>query len=147
MEHKSITNQHNFIGHLPVSELTGTNHKPQLLSRIGKKSFLVHKHDKYTLVPTETIAFFYVKNETTIIVSFDKNEYLVGYSLEQIQQLVSDQQFYRLNQQYLINCRAIKEIERYFARKLLVNLVISFTEKLLVSKENAKAFLAWLESR
>ena len=146
MERKSGTNQPNFnFDFSPVSAIMGTNQKPKLLSRIGKKSFLVFKDDKYIFLPTETIAFFYVKNETTVIVSFDKIEYLVNFSLDLIQQLVSDQQFYRLNSRCLINFGAIKEIERYFARKLLVNLIIAFNEKLLVSKENAKGFfnLAW----
>ena len=98
-------------------------------------------------IPTENIAFFYIKYESTVIVSFDKQEYFVNYSLEQIEHLLSQQQFYRLNRQYLVNFNAVKEVEHYFARKLLVKLVIPFTEKLLVSKEKAKNFLRWLENR
>jgi two-component system, LytTR family, response regulator LytT len=113
----------------------------------GKKSFLVFAHHKYMTVPTETIAFFYVKFESTVILTFDRREYSVKYSLEQIQQLLSEQQFFRLNRQYLINFKAIKEVEHYFARKLLVQPVIAFAEKLLVSRERAKDFLNWLERR
>ena len=83
---------------------------------IGKESFLVFRHNKYSTVPTESIAFFYVKYEMTVIVTFDKQEYSVNYSLEQIQSLLSEQQFYRLNRQYLINFSTIKEVEHYFAR-------------------------------
>ena len=112
-----------------------------------KKSFLVFKHHKYITVPTETVAFFYVKYESSIIVCFDRQEYAVNYSLEQIQNLVTDKQFFRLNRQYLINFSAVKEVEHYFARKLLVNLLVPSRDKLLVSKEKASAFLHWLENR
>jgi len=56
-------------------------------------------------------------------------------------------QFYRLNRQYLINFGAVKDVEHYFGRKLLVNLAIPIKEKLLISKEKARAFLVWLENR
>jgi DNA-binding LytR/AlgR family response regulator len=117
------------------------------ISREGKKSFLVFRHNKYVTVPTDTIAFFYVKNEYSIIVSFDRQEYFVNYSLEHIQNILPELQFFRLNRQYLISFNAVKEVEHYFARKLLVKLVVPVTEKLIVSKEKASSFFRWLENR
>lgn len=112
-----------------------------------KKSFLVFKHNKYITIPVERIAFFYVKFETSMIMCFDRQEYSLNHSLEQLQQLLNNQQFFRLNRQYLINFNAIKEVEHYFARKLLVNLAIPAPEKLLVPKEKATGFLHWLDNR
>ena len=113
----------------------------------GKTSFLVFKHNKYFIVPTESIAFFYVKHETTAIVCFDRQEYFVNYSLENIQKLVSAKQFFRVNRQYLASFRAVKEVEHYFARKLLVNLIIPAKDQLLVAKEKVTSFLHWLDNR
>jgi DNA-binding LytR/AlgR family response regulator len=126
------------------------NHEDQLTALpvpACKKSFLVFKHNKYITVPTDTIAFFCVKYESSMIVCFDKQEYFVNYSLEQIQNLLGDKQFFRLNRQYLISFNAVKEVEHYFARKLLVNLTIPAKEKLLVSKEKVSSFLHWLDNR
>jgi two-component system response regulator LytT len=114
---------------------------------IGKNSFLVFKHNKYITVPTGSIAFFYVKYECTLITCFDGQEYSVNYSLEQIQNLLPDKQFFRLNRQYLINFCAVKEVEHYFARKLFVRLAVPVPDKLLVSKEKSCCFLQWLEDR
>jgi len=119
----------------------------QLAASAGKKSFLVFKNNKYFTVPTDSIAFFYVKYESSVIMCFDKQEYSVNYSLEQIQHLLADKQFFRLNRQYLVNFNAIKEVEHYFARKLFVRLAIQVSDKLLVSKEKASVFLEWLEDR
>ena len=113
----------------------------------GKKSFLVFKCNKYFTVSTDSIAYFYVRYESTRIICFDRQEYSVSYSLEQIQHLLTETQFYRLNRQYLINFNAIKEVEHYFARKLLVNLAVPVAEKLLVSKEKVSNFLQWMENR
>jgi two-component system response regulator LytT len=119
----------------------------KLVTPVGKKSFLIFKDNKYINVLTKNIALFYVKNETSIIVCFDKQEYFVNYSLEQIQNFLSGIQFFRLNRQYLVNFNAIKEVEHYFARKLLVNPVIPIKEKLLVSKEKVTEFLQWMDNR
>jgi two-component system response regulator LytT len=113
----------------------------------GKRCFLVFKHNKYITVPTEKIAFFYIKYESPVIVCFDKHEYFVNYSLEQIQNLLGEKEFFRLNRQYLVSFNAVKEVEHYFARKLLVNLVVPTNDKLLVSKEKVSSFLHWLDNR
>ncbi len=98
-------------------------------------------------MPTENIAFFYVKYESSIIMCFDRQEYSVNHSLEHIQTLLPAKQFFRLNRQYLINFDAVKEVEHYFARKLLVNLVIPAADKLVVSKEKVSSLLHWLDDR
>lgn len=112
-----------------------------------KKSFLVFKNNKYLNVHTKNIALFYIKYESSVIMCFDNQEYFVNYSLDQIKNLLPEKQFFRLNRQYLINFNAIKEVEHYFARKLLVIPAIPTKDKLIVSKERVTEFLYWLDNR
>jgi two-component system response regulator LytT len=113
----------------------------------GKKRFLVFKNNKYITVATENIAYFYIRNETPTIVTFDQLEYPVSQSLDEIHSLLPAKQFFRLNRQYLISFSAIKEVEPYFARKLFVNLAVPTPEKLLIGKDKTTIFLTWLENR
>jgi two-component system response regulator LytT len=148
MKYQSKTTGYSFNGSNQYAvDTTVINQEPSPAAGTSKKSFLVFKHNKYIMVPTETIAFFYIKFGATMIVTFDKQEYSVHYTLEQIQQFLSELQFFRLNRQYLISLNAIKEVEYYFARKLLVTPILPFPDKLIVSKEKARNFLDWLESR
>ena len=119
----------------------------QIVPPAGKKNFLVFKNNKYISVPTEDIAFFYIRNELTSIMGFDQQEYTINQSLDQLTSLLSPVQFFRVNRQYLVNFSAIKEVEHYFMRKLFVKLVIPTPEKLLINKEKAPVFLNWLENR
>jgi len=123
----------------------------ELISRLtvatGKTSFLVFRNNKYITVRTENIAYFYVKHDSAILVSLDGQEYVLNYSLDHIQNVLTQKQFFRLNRQYLINFQAVKEVEYYFARKLLVNLIVSVADKLLVPREKVSGFLEWLENR
>ena len=124
------------------------NHLAENLEiNMGKRNFLVFKNNKYINVQTKNIAFFCVRSELSKIMSFDREEYFVNYSLDQIQYVLSDRQFFRLNRQYLINFDVVKEVEHYFARKLLVVPVISAKEKLLVPREKVSQFLDWLDNR
>jgi two-component system response regulator LytT len=113
----------------------------------GKTSFLVFKNNKYFSVSIEKIAFFSVKYASSVIVCFDGQEYFIKYSLDNIQSLLMDKQFFRLNRKYLINFLAIRDVEHYFARKLLVNPTVAIPDKLLVTKEKAISFLNWLDNR
>ncbi|MBV8388315.1 MAG: response regulator transcription factor [Mucilaginibacter sp.] len=122
-----------------------------LLSRLnpssGKTSFLVFKNQKYTTVQTDNIAFFYIRNDATSIMCFDKQEFALNQSLDQITASVSPKQFFRVNRQYLVSFKAIKEVEHYFLRKLYVKLVIETPDKLLINKEKSHGFLSWMEDR
>jgi two-component system response regulator LytT len=122
-----------------------------LLKRIGldegKKSFLVFKHNKYTTIQTDQIAFIYIRNDSSTIMTFQEQEYTISQSLDLVQGLLSAKQFFRLNRQYLVNFSAIKEVEHYFDRKLFVKLVIPSPDKLLIGKEKTTGFLNWLENR
>lgn len=142
---KKVDELKNFFQQNPLPQLN------DLLAKVagpaGKKNFLVFKQNKYLNIATDTIAFFYIKHEATMIKTFDQQEYSINQSLDQIYSLLSPEQFFRLNRQYLINFHAVKEVEHYFARKLLVNLTIPTPEKLLVNKEKVQNFLTWMENR
>jgi DNA-binding LytR/AlgR family response regulator len=122
-----------------------------LLSKLaapsGKTSFLIFKNQQYKTVNTEDIAFFHVRHDATWIMCFDKQQFTLNQSLDQITNAVSAKQFFRLNRQYLVNFKAIREVEHYFLRKLLVRLSVEAPDKLLVNKEKSHAFLAWMEDR
>ena len=122
-----------------------------LLSRLsppgGKTSFLVFKNQKYKTINIDEIAFFYIRHDATWIMCFDKQQYDINQSLDQITASVSAKQFFRLNRQYLVNFKAIKEVEPYFLRKLFVRLLIETQDKLLVNKEKSHSFLTWMEDR
>ena len=116
-------------------------------AQTGKSSFLIFKNNKYQTIQTENIAYFFIKNDTPTIMSFDKVEFQITQSLDEVHKLLSATQFFRVNRQYLLNFKAVREVEHYFSRKLIVKLTVPTEEKLLVGKEKATAFLNWLENR
>lgn len=113
----------------------------------GKSSFLVFKHGKYVTIQTKDIAFFHINNDIPTIMSFDNKIYSISLSLDEVNRLISSTKFFRINRQYLVNFAAIKEVEHYYSRKLLVRLKFDTEEDLIVCKDKASLFLSWLENR
>jgi len=113
----------------------------------SKSNFLVFKNQKYTTVLTENIAYFFIHNEITHLMTFDKEQFQLSQTLGQVAELVSDKQFFRVNRQYLVNFKAIKEMKHYFQRKILVKLMIETPEQLFINKEKTHSFFTWLEDR
>lgn len=107
-------------------------------------AILVHYKDKIVPVRVENIVLFYIEKEVLYLMTFDKQHYYLKKSLEEAEQLCGDD-FFRVNRQFLVNRKAIKDASHYVSRKLSVNLSVPFKEVITISKEKAPQFLAWLK--
>ncbi len=142
-----VRNLKNFFQHAATPPAGLTQLIEKLQPKNFKKSFLVFNHQKYQAIGTDTIAYFYVRNEATTLVTMGGQTYALPQTLEEVQRQVDEQEFFRLNRQYLIAFCSIKEVEHYFARKLSISLKVPSDEKLLVGKDKATQFLEWLDKR
>ena len=73
------------------------------------------------------------------------NRYDVEYSMEHIEKLTDERQFFRVNRHTIVNINAITDILSYSANRLRVK--IPHEEKIgeiLVSREKVAAFKKWL---
>lgn len=112
-----------------------------------KSTFLVSHRDRLVPVGTEDIAYFHIEHEVTFLHTFDGRRFSVNYTLEELEQQLDNGHFYRANRQFLVNVRAVQEVQQYFARKLLLKLGIATREPVVVSKAKAGDFLRWMERR
>lgn len=106
---------------------------------------LVYFHEKILPVRIADIALFYIENDITQLITFNRERHCVTKSLEELEKIAGNS-FYRANRKFLVNRKAVKDASQYFHRKLLVNLHIEIktTEPITVSKVKAAHFLNWL---
>ncbi|TVQ11925.1 MAG: DNA-binding response regulator [Bacteroidetes bacterium] len=114
-----------------------------LNNRQSKSSVLVYQNDKILPIRIEEIALFYIDTGVTYLLTFDQKTYSINNTLDVLEQMTSSN-FYRVNRQFLVNRKAIKDTSYYFSRKLAVNLSVPFEERITISKEKATDFLNWL---
>lgn len=108
-----------------------------------RQSVLVFFKEKIVPVDVASIALVYLQNELTRLVTFDKQQYIVGRPLEELERAIAGR-FYRVNRQFLVNRGAIRDVSHYFGRKLLLNLTIPFEQKITVGRLKTNDFLDWL---
>lgn len=111
-----------------------------------KQSFLVHYRDRLIPVATKDIAWFYTVNEVSYACTGDGRKFAIEFTLEQLQQQLHPNDFFRANRQFIVNRSAITEIEFYFNGRLLLKLDPATDEHVLVSKARVPEFKAWMNA-
>jgi DNA-binding LytR/AlgR family response regulator len=97
-------------------------------------------------VKTDDVAFLYYHNGVVSVSLFDQQQYFIEETMEVMESKLNPSMFYRVNRQFIIHKNSIREIERYFSRKLVVKLNVNAPETIIVSKLKASSFLDWMQA-
>ena len=116
------------------------------LRKSHKKSFLVHFREKLIPIETVKIAWFYTANEIVYAQLADDRQYIMEFTMEQLEQQIDPFQFFRANRQFIVNRNAITEVDFYFNGRLSIKVKPEPSEKILVSKARAPEFKNWMNS-
>lgn len=108
-------------------------------------SFLVRYRDKMYPVAVKDIALVAFEQEITYLYTFDGEKHPLFKGIDEVDSALDRARFFRINRQMVVNREAIKEIEPYFNRKVLVHINASPSEKPVVSRLKVTDFLKWVE--
>ena len=108
-------------------------------------SFLIRFREKIYPVLVADIAFIYFENEAAYLYHFKGEKHPIFKTMDEIETLISPDQFYRISRQMIINRKAIKEIEPYFNQRLVVHLTVKTPEQAIVPRLKVSPFLSWIE--
>ncbi|OYU97274.1 MAG: DNA-binding response regulator [Bacteroidetes bacterium B1(2017)] len=116
------------------------------LEKKGVKSrFLIKIGDQFKYIPTQEIAYFYADRNTIYLVGVDSKKYIVDYRLDELEEQLSEMDFFRITRSYIIHIQSIVKVHKYFNSRLLVEVKPAVEEQLLVSRIKVDAFLSWLD--
>lgn len=110
-----------------------------------KTALLVHQKEKIIPIQVKDIASVYLDKTIISITTLANQKYFLSGTLDELEKSLDPASFYRVNRQFIINKAAIANAERFFARKLVVKLVVGTPEMIIVSKAKASEFLQWME--
>ena len=108
--------------------------------------FLVHVRDRIIPLRREQIAYCYTANEKVTACTYDGTVYQLDKTLEALQGILPDADFFRANRQFIVARRAVKEIAVWFGSRLSLRLAVETPERIVVSKARAPEFKAWLRA-
>lgn len=97
-------------------------------------------------VLTRDIELFFISERSLFIRTFQGKTYDVDYSLDQLQQLVDPDQFFRINRNVMVNIEAVIKLIAYSSNRLKLIIQSGFNaDKLIVSREKVYDFKKWMD--
>ncbi|CAN5361564.1 LytTR family DNA-binding domain-containing protein [soil metagenome] len=114
------------------------------MERDYKKRFTIKVGQHLKMVPVEEICCFYSENKGTYLQTKEGRNYLMETTLDQLENELSPENFFRVNRKFYVNIHAIKDIISYSNSRLKVKLNHFNGEEIIVARERVKDFKAWL---
>ena len=110
-----------------------------------KSRFLCKLGTKIKSVSVDDIKYFYSESKMTFLVTGDNNRLPVNNTLDEIDQMMDPNDFFRVNRKYIARYDSISEIHPYFKGRLKIELMPGQVKDIVVSSEKASIFKAWLD--
>ena len=110
-----------------------------------KLRFTVKVGQHLKVIPVQEIVCIYSENKGTYVFTNDKRSYLLDHSLEQLEEELDPNQFFRINRKFYVHIKSIVDIVAYTNSRLKLKLNHYTEEELIVSRERVKDFKQWLD--
>lgn len=115
------------------------------LSPNGKERFVVKVGDHLKSVLTKDIQLIYSQDKGTYLFTNDGKRFLVDYTMDKVEEMVSVADFFRISRKFLINIDYIKDIIAFTNSRLEIKLNQFEEEQVIVARERVADFKAWLD--
>lgn len=107
----------------------------RIISKVG---------DKTKIIPIPTIAIVYSENKMNKVLTFDGTSHLVDYTLDELMERMSGNQFFKISRQFIVNRQAIQHWKPYSSGRLLLKTNPELATDLIVSKDKTPRFKTWM---
>lgn len=115
------------------------------MERGYKKRFTTKIGQHIKMISADEIECFYSENKGTYAHTIDSRDYLLETTLDQLEQELSPETFFRISRKYFININSIKDIISYTNSRLQLKLNSYKEQEVIVARERVKDFKLWLE--
>jgi len=106
--------------------------------------FLIKSGDRFFPVEIDEVAYFFTKEKANFIKTHDNREFMVDYTLDDLEKAVNPKKFFRANRQFLVEHKSVTKMHLWFNSKLKVELKPKAEEDVIVSRTKAAEFRQWL---
>ncbi len=107
------------------------------------KNFLIPVRDKILPLALNEIAFCYTAGEKVSAYTFNNRRYPLDKSLDVLAGMLPEEDFFRINRQFIIARKAVTEMTVWQGSRLAVNLAVETPEKIIVSKTRVPLLKKW----
>jgi len=117
----------------------------RMLTRKYKTRFVIKVGEHLRTIEVENILFFYSQDKTTFCCTTDNRNVILDFTLEQIEEMVNPEKFFRINRKFLVSAASISDIIQYTNSRLKLVLRHSTDTDIIVARERVQEFKDWLD--
>lgn len=132
---------------MPAFDITTLRDIINAESPTYKKRFIVKYGDRLSIIATDQIAYFYVEDKSTYLVTTENRSYILDSSLDTISEQVDPSIFFRISRHCTVSIEAITGISRHPSNRLKVTLSPKPDFEVFVSRSRTADFMEWLEGK
>ncbi|HEY4655122.1 MAG TPA: LytTR family DNA-binding domain-containing protein [Cyclobacteriaceae bacterium] len=121
------------------------NEVVKMLTKRYKTRFVVKVGEHLRTIEANDIQYFYSKDKTTFCVTQSNRHIILDFSLEQLEEMIDPNRYYRINRKYLISSDSIEDIVSYMNSRLKLVLKVRHDDDLIVARERVQHFKDWLD--
>lgn len=125
------------IDYAELAKAIGRNTTKRFMSRVGQQLHVIEDHE---------IAFVQTEDRLTLLVTTNGKRFPMDQSLDSLERELDADQFFRINRQFIINRKAIKELHTYSKSRVKLILEPAAPSETIVSTERSAIFKEWLVS-
>ncbi|WP_288955856.1 LytTR family DNA-binding domain-containing protein [uncultured Polaribacter sp.] len=115
------------------------------VDRKFKKRLSIKVGQHIKIIHIDEIECFYSENKSTYIHTKENRNYLLDHSLENWQEQLNPEHFFRVNRTFIVHINAIKDIVAYSNSRLKLILHSYNEQEIIVSRERVKDFKNWID--
>lgn len=116
----------------------------QPVQKVFKNRFLVKIGERIQTISIDEIGIFYSEDKVTFLMTKQGKKFIIDHTLDEVENLLDPELFFRLNRKYISSISAIKGVFTYSNSRLKIQLENSNDNDILISREKMAAFKNWL---
>jgi DNA-binding LytR/AlgR family response regulator len=129
----------------PDMMLESIGHAMMMLTKKYKERFMVKVGEHLKSIEIEEILFFFSLEKTTFAQTKDGRKHILDFTLDQLENLLNPENYFRINRKYIINSKSIQDMISHTNSRLKLVLKISDDGDVIVARERVQEFKEWMD--
>lgn len=141
---KAIEKARKFSSNAALESLL--NQRTALTGRQTKSRFMVKVGEKIRTIMVEDILAFYSFERTSYLLTRTHRNYIIDYSLEELESMLDGDRFFKINRKYIVSIEACKQIIAWSNNRLKIDIEGMDDDNIVVARERVRDFKTWLDT-
>ena len=107
---------------------------------------MVKVGEKIRTIMVEDILAFYSFEKTTYLHTNGHRNYIIDYSLEDLEGMLDECRFFKINRKYIVSIEACTQIIAWSNSRLKIEIEGIDDQKIVVARERVSDFKNWLDT-